>query len=156
MCVFSLIYSYAAVRTFCAVCCLIIMCFYLLFFNYAPYVFNILFMFVFLFCVFVFYIVYSVPFYFFLLLFLLSYIAVSFLFFMQVYRPLPPCGNPNAVNKYLTSYIWSLKHVTSSFRNGLYGGFMQCNTTVYWIYFIQGTCNTFHSVTPTVDMLSEI
>jgi len=105
MCVLSFIYIYVAVCWFCAVCCLIIMCFYLLFFNYAPYVFNILFMFVFLFCVFVFYIVYSVPFYFFLLLFLLSYIAVSFLFFMQVYRPLPPCGNPNAVNKYLTSYI---------------------------------------------------
>ena len=76
--------------------------------------------------------------------------------FVQVYRPLPPCGNPTAINKYLTSYIWSLKHVTSSFRNGLYSGFMQCNTTDYWLYFIQGTCNTLHSVTPTVDILSEI
>ena len=58
--------------------------------------FNILFIFVFLcvFCVFVL----------FCLLFLLLYIAVSFLF-VQVYRPLPPAGNPFAVNEYHTEAI---------------------------------------------------
>jgi hypothetical protein len=33
-------------------------------------------------------------------LFLLWYKAVSLLFFLQVYRPLPPGGNTTAVNKY--------------------------------------------------------
>jgi hypothetical protein len=56
-------------------------------------------MFAFLICVFVFYIVYSV-FVLSCILFLLLYIAVSFLFFAQVYRPLPQGGNPTAVNKY--------------------------------------------------------
>jgi hypothetical protein len=54
MCVLSMIYSYVAVCTFCAVRCVII-CFCLLFSNHSTYVFNILFVFVFLFCIFVFY-----------------------------------------------------------------------------------------------------
>jgi hypothetical protein len=33
-------------------------------------------------------------------LFLLYYIAVAFLYFSHVYRPLPPGGNPTAVNKH--------------------------------------------------------
>jgi hypothetical protein len=33
-------------------------------------------------------------------LFLLLYTAFSFLFFVKDYRPLPPVGNPTAVNKY--------------------------------------------------------
>jgi len=56
----------------------------------------LIFFYVCFFSVFVFYFVYSV----FCVLFLLLYIAVSFLFFVQVYRPLPPGGNPTAVNKY--------------------------------------------------------
>jgi len=38
----------------------------------------------------------------FCILLLLLYIAVSFLFFIKVYRPLPPGVNPIAVNIYLT------------------------------------------------------
>jgi len=59
ICVLSLIYSYVVVCRFCAVRCLIIICFPLLFYNYSTCVFNILPMFVFLFCTFVFYFVYS-------------------------------------------------------------------------------------------------
>ena len=43
MCVLSLIYSYVVVCRFCAVRCLIIICFPLLSANYSTYVFNILF-----------------------------------------------------------------------------------------------------------------
>jgi len=39
MCVLSLIYSYVAVCTFCAVRCIIIVCFGLLFTNYSTYEF---------------------------------------------------------------------------------------------------------------------
>ena len=39
MCVLSLIYSYLAVCTFCAVRCVIIICFCLLFSNYSTFVF---------------------------------------------------------------------------------------------------------------------
>ena len=75
MCVFSLIYSYVAVCRFCAVLCLIIICFCLLFSNYWTCVFNILFMlaFCFLFVIFCVFVLLCV-------LFLLLYIAVSFLF----------------------------------------------------------------------------
>ena len=61
---------------------------------------NILFMFVFLFCMLVFHFVYSV---FFIVLFTVSPFVYSCLFPIctaQVYRPLPPGGNPIAVNKY--------------------------------------------------------
>jgi len=37
MCVLSLIYSYVTVCRFCAVCCIIIICFFLLFSNYSTY-----------------------------------------------------------------------------------------------------------------------
>jgi len=60
-------------------------------------VFNILFTIVILFFMFVFYFVYSA----FFVLFPLLYTAVSFPFFVKVYRPLPSVGNPIAVNKYL-------------------------------------------------------
>jgi len=39
MCLLSLIYIYVAVCRFCAVHYLIIICFYLLFYNYSTYVF---------------------------------------------------------------------------------------------------------------------
>jgi hypothetical protein len=58
MCVFSLIYSYVAVCMFCAVRCVIIICFYLLLSKYSTYVvqysFYVCFLlyFCFLFCVF--------------------------------------------------------------------------------------------------------
>ena len=45
---------------FCAVRCVITICFCLLSADYSSIFFNILFMFVFLFCIFVFYFVYSV------------------------------------------------------------------------------------------------
>jgi hypothetical protein len=60
--------------------------------------FNILFMFVFCFVYLFFYFVYSL---FVCFIYRLSFCAVSFLFlYVQVYRPLPPDGNPLAVNKY--------------------------------------------------------
>ena len=41
----------------------------------------------------------------FCVLFILLYSAVPFLYFVQFYRPLPPGGNPTAVNKYhIVSY----------------------------------------------------
>jgi len=99
MCVLSFIYIYVAVCSFCAVRCVIIICFSLLFSNYLIYFFNILFMFVFFFCMFVFYFVYYG-----LCIFLCigSPSAYSCLFpiFVQVYRSLPPGRNPNSVNKF--------------------------------------------------------
>jgi len=65
-------------------------------------VFNVLFMFIFLFCIFVFYFVYSV------FLYCFSFCALSLSLslppiLVQIYRPLPPGGNPIAVNKYIIS-----------------------------------------------------
>ena len=62
--------------------------------------FNILVMFVFWFSTFVFYFVFPVFFVLFCVLFLLLCIAVSFLFLYMCIQPLPPRGNPTAVNKY--------------------------------------------------------
>ena len=75
-----LIYSYVAVCRFCVICCVIIICFPLLFSNYLTCAFNIIFMFVFLFCIFVFYFVYSVFLYFLCISSHFLYIAVPFLF----------------------------------------------------------------------------
>ena len=58
MCVLSLIYINVAACRFCAVCCVIISCFFLLYYNYPTTFFNILFMFVFLCFMFVLYFVY--------------------------------------------------------------------------------------------------
>ena len=104
----SLIYSYVAVCRFCAVRCVIIICFYLLFSNHMTYVFSILFM-DFLFCIFVFYFVYSVFLYF---LCTVSHFLYSCLFpiFVQGYWPLPPGGNPIAVNKYHTGHHNTMSH----------------------------------------------
>ena len=94
ICVLSLLYSYVAVCMFCAVRCLITICFFLLFYNYSINVFNIHFMFVclfsifFYFCILCFYIVYT---------FVYSCLSIIF---VQVSWPLPPGGNPIAVNKY--------------------------------------------------------
>jgi len=65
--------------------------------------FNIIFMFVFLFCIFVFYFVHS------MLLCCLCIVSLFvysclFPFYVQVYRLLPPEGNPTAVNIYIISY----------------------------------------------------
>jgi len=60
-CVLSLIYCFVAVCRLCAVGCLIIICFSLLFSNYSTYFFfNIPFTSVSLFCIFVLYFMYSV------------------------------------------------------------------------------------------------
>ena len=72
MCVLSLIYSYVAICRFCAICCLIMICFSLLLYNYSTQVFLIFFYVCFLFCVFCVVL--------FCVLFLLLYIAVSLLF----------------------------------------------------------------------------
>jgi hypothetical protein len=77
----SLIYNYGAVCKFCVVSFLSIICFPLLFSNYATYVFNILFTFVLLICTFVFLLCIFCVFVLFCVLFLRLYIAVSFLFF---------------------------------------------------------------------------
>jgi len=70
--------------------------------------FNILFMFLFVLCVFCVFVLFCV-------LFLLLYTAVSFLILIQVYRLLPPGGNPVAVNKYrIISY-----HIIQYQRNSL-------------------------------------
>ena len=62
--------------------------------------FNTLCMFVFLVCMFSFLFCVFCVFVLFCASFLLLYIAVSFLFFIPVYRSLPPGGIPTAVNKY--------------------------------------------------------
>jgi len=90
--------SYVAVRRFCAVRCLIIICLSLLFSNYSAYVFLIFFLYSFLvlyvrflFCVFCFLC--------FLCIFSPFVYSCPFPNSVQVYRPLPPGGNPIAVNK---------------------------------------------------------
>ena len=71
MCVLSLIYSYVATCRFCAVRCLIITCFSLLFYNYSTYVFLNIFLFVSILCICVVLLC---------VLFFLLYTAVSLLF----------------------------------------------------------------------------
>ena len=68
--------------------------------------FNIL-LFVFFFCIFVFYFVYSVFLYCFVYCFSLC-IQLPNIFFVHVYRPLPPRGNTTAVNKYHIAFY----HIT--------------------------------------------
>jgi hypothetical protein len=80
---------------------------YLLFSNYATYVFNILFMFVF-------YFVRSVVFLIFCVLFLFSYIYIIHIR-VQVYRPLPPGGNLISVNNY---HIIILKWIFKKWDGG--------------------------------------
>ena len=92
-----MIYNYVTVCRFCAVRCLIIICFSLLFL--ITYVCNILVMFVYLFCMFVFYFVYSVFLYCFVYCFTFVY-SCLIPNIVQVYRPMPTVGNPTAVNKY--------------------------------------------------------
>jgi hypothetical protein len=117
MCTLSLIYSYVALCRFCVIHCVIILCLPLLFSNYWTCVFNILFKFVFLFlylfsilCILCFCIVLCI-------ISSFLYTAVPFLFFVQVYWPLPPGGNPTAVNKCIISYyifnsMWIYQQLT--------------------------------------------
>ena len=100
--VLLLIYSSVAVCMFCTVRCAVIIGFSLLFSDYSTYVcINILFIFVlyfcFLFCVFYVLVLFCV-------LFLLSFCLSPI--FVQVYLPLPPGGNPLAVNKYDIYHIY--------------------------------------------------
>jgi len=94
VCVYlSLIYIYVAAYRFCALRCLFIICFYLLYSNYSTHVFWYYFC---LFCFVCFCIV----------LCIVSSLVFSCVFpvFLQVYRPLPPGENPIAVNKYVILY----------------------------------------------------
>ena len=87
----------------------IIICFYLSFSNYLTYVFKYPFYVCFVFCVFC-------VFLYFLCRPTVSLFVYSCLFpiFVQVYRPLPPGGNPIAVNKYhIISYHNISYHVMS-------------------------------------------
>jgi len=101
MCVLSPIYIYVAVCMFCAVRCVIIICFSFLFYNHSPYAFLI-----FLLCLFSrFVILFSI-----LcikcrciVLCTVSPFVYSCLFpiFVQVYRPLAPGGKPTALSHHL-------------------------------------------------------
>ena len=97
--VLSLIYIYVAVCRFCAVRCLIIICFYLLFSNHSSYVFKHLLC---LFSCFVslFSILCILCFFYCFVYFFPSFVYSCLLpIFAQVYRSLPPGGKPIAVNK---------------------------------------------------------
>ena len=98
-------YIYVAVRRFCAVSCLIIICFSLLFSNYSTYVFLIFLLCLFYCFVYLFYILC-------ILCFCNVLCTVSpfvyrclFPIFVQVYPPLPPDENPTAVHKYHIMYV---------------------------------------------------
>ena len=88
MCVLSLIYSYVAVSMFCAVRCVIIICFFLSFSNYSTYVFQ-----------YSFYVCFLVLCLFSILCTLCFCIVSSFVYsclsdiFVQVHRPLLTGGN---------------------------------------------------------------
>jgi hypothetical protein len=102
MCILSLIYRYVAVSRFCAVRCFIIICFYLGFLftwlNDFYYYFCVGFLFyIFVFLIFIVFVLFCV-------LFLLFVYSCLFPIFVQVYRPLPPGGNPTSVNKYHIMY----------------------------------------------------
>jgi hypothetical protein len=108
VCVLPLIYIHAAVCRFCVVHC--IMCFYLLLSNYSTYVFSISFLcFFFVACVCFLFCVFCVLYF----LCIDSPLVYSCLFpiFVQVYIPLPPGGNPTAVNKYHVSSYNRLKKI---------------------------------------------
>ena len=100
MCVLSFAYIHVAVCTFCAVRCVIIICFYLLFSGYSAFVFLIFFLYLLscFVCLFSILCILCVC----IVLCIVSPFVYSCLFptFVQVYRPLPPGGNPTAVNKY--------------------------------------------------------
>ena len=107
----SLIYNYEAVCKFCVVLFLSIICFPLLFSNYATYVSNIIFMFVFLMCTFVFlfciFCVFVLLCVLFCILFLRLYIDVSFQFCTSL--PTTVIGwKPNCSK--LITYIWCTSH----------------------------------------------
>jgi hypothetical protein len=87
--------QYVVSLLFASVCYLLII--RLVFFDIL-YKFVVLLSVCFLCCVFFVFVLFCV-------LFLLLYTAVSFLFVLQVYRPLTPGGNPIAVNKYVISNI---------------------------------------------------
>jgi hypothetical protein len=102
VCVLSLIYIHdAAVRRFCAVHCIIF--FYFLLSNYSTYFFSTSFLRLFSCCVCLFSLLCILCFC--TALRIDSPFVYSFFFpiFVQVYIPLPPDGNPTAVNKYLIS-----------------------------------------------------
>jgi len=88
MCVLSLIYSNVSICRFCALSCVIIICFCMLFSNYSTCVLQYSLYVCLLFCICILYFVYSLLLCCFVYCF--SFCAVSFLFFVQVYRPLPP------------------------------------------------------------------
>jgi hypothetical protein len=92
--VLTMIYSYVADCRCCEVGYLIIIGLSLLFSNYSTYVFIT-------FC-FVFFYFYSAFFVLFFVLLCVLFLLLCCLFpiFVRVYRPLPPGGNPIAVNKY--------------------------------------------------------
>ena len=96
--VLSLIYSYVAIFMFCAVRCVIIICFSLLFSNYSTCVILIFFLCKF-FC-FVLYFVYSVFLSCFMYYFSFCAHNCQFPVLVPFYRPLPSGGNQIGGNKY--------------------------------------------------------
>ena len=107
-CVLALIYSYVAVCKCCVVRYLIITGFSLLFSNYSIYVLYYSFYVCFLYSIFYFYfciLCFCIVFVLLCVLFLLM--CCLFPIFVRVYRPLPPVGNPIAVNKYYVMKRWS-------------------------------------------------
>jgi hypothetical protein len=112
MCILLFIYSYVAVCRFCVVRCIIIICFPLLFSNYL----TCFLIFMFLLCMFVFSFVYFVFLYCFVYYFSFSIHSCLFYIFVQVNWPLPPDGNPTAVNKYHKHKHkqWYMYHSNSS------------------------------------------
>jgi hypothetical protein len=107
MCVLSFAYIYVAVCRFCAVRCVIIICLSLLFSNYLCFLILFLHLFSCFVCFFCF--VYSVFLYCFVYCF--SFCIQLSPIFVQVYRPLPPGGNPPAVNEY---HIISITHTATN------------------------------------------
>jgi len=96
--------GYVTVYTLCAVHYLIIICFSLLFYNYLTYVFNILFV---CFClVFLFSILCILCFC------IVSLFVLSLSYLYTVYWPLPPGGNPIAVNVYHIIYHTISYHIS--------------------------------------------
>ena len=91
--------------------------------------FNVLFMFVFNF-------VCSVIFVLFCVLFLLLCMASPFPIFVQIYRLLPPGGNPMAVKKYIISYhiIYNIPNYIRYFRRLVHSHISVSNTAVSLFY----------------------
>jgi hypothetical protein len=92
-----------------------------------PRIFNIIFTFVFFF-----HFVYSV---FYIVLCIVFFLyGCPFPIFVQVYQPLPPGGNPTAVNKY---HILSLPYTYIMFRNSTHTIVMQCTRAIYSSYTLR-------------------